>query len=51
MKKCISVVGALVFGVDKTFQLRLLTSTMFEIRGFPYVQLSMFCLHDLHISA
>ena len=29
-----------------------LTSTMFAIRGFPYLQLLWFvCLHDLHISA
>ena len=32
-RKCISVVEALAL----TFQLRLLTSTMFEIRGFPYI--------------
>ena len=49
MRKCIGVFGALVFDNKKIFQLRLLTSTIFKIRGFPYIHLTMFCVHDLHM--
>ena len=43
--------GRLRSTVKKTLQLRPLMPTMFGIRGFAYIQLTVFCVHDLHISA